>query len=62
VLLLLVAPFGVLIGIIGLLPSLLASDATHGENSIIALKKGELRKRGFNSFWNTASYVKLRRR
>jgi hypothetical protein len=62
VLLMIAAPFGALIGLINLLTSAFASEATHGENSIIALKKGELRKQGFNSFWTTASYVKLRRR
>ncbi len=50
-----------LIGLLGLLPSLFASKNTHAENMIIALKKDELRKQGFDTFWNNKNFSKLRR-
>ena len=56
---------GGILGLLGLrilLPNLFSSKTTHAENLIIALKKRELRKQGFNTFWNTRNYNKLRRR
>jgi len=50
-----------LIGLYGLFLNLFASKATHAENLIIALKKHEVRKLGFNTFWNTKSFKKLTR-
>jgi hypothetical protein len=51
-----------LIGLWRLLPNLFSSKITHAENLIIGLKKRELRKLGFDTFWNTKSYFKLSRR
>jgi hypothetical protein len=62
VMLLLAGGGGFLIAVICLLTSLFTSRASHGENLVIALKKGALRKQGFDSFWNTEFYSKLRRR
>lgn len=50
-----------LTGLWGLLPSLFASKNTHAENMLITLKKGELRRQGFDTFWNNKSFNKLRR-
>jgi hypothetical protein len=50
-----------LIGLWGLLPNLFAGKNTHAENMIIGLKKDELRKQGFDTFWNKKNFSKLRR-
>ncbi|GEM_PF-5894383 len=51
-----------LIGLLGVFPNLFASKTTYAENFIIALKKRELRKQGFDTFWNTKNFSKLGRR
>ncbi len=51
-----------LIGLWGLIPNLFANKATQAENLIIGLKKRELKKHGFNTFWNTKNFRKLGRR
>lgn len=56
------AGLGLLLGIAFLLENLFGSRAFHGDNLLIALRKGKLRQQGFNAFWNTASYRRLRRR
>jgi hypothetical protein len=50
-----------LIGLYGLLLNIFASKITHAENLIIAVKKPEVRKLGFNTFWNTKNFKKLKR-
>jgi hypothetical protein len=50
-----------LIGLYGLLLNLFAGKVTHAENLIIAIKKPEVRKLGFNTFWNTKNFKKLKR-
>jgi hypothetical protein len=48
-----------LIGLWKLLANLLTSKKTHAENILIALKKGELRQQGFDTFWNHRDFNKL---
>lgn len=61
-LLLFAAFLGVVLGISFLLENLFGSRAFHGDNLVMALKKDELRKQGFNAFWNNNKYSRLRRR
>lgn len=51
-----------LIGLWGLLPTVFVSKRTYAENMLIALKKDELRKQGFDAFWNNKNFSKLRLR
>lgn len=51
-----------LIGLWRLLPNIFSTKVTQAENLIIGLKKSELRKVGFDTFWNTRNYFKLNRR
>jgi hypothetical protein len=50
-----------LIGLWGLLPNLFTGRKTHAENLIIALKKNELQRQGFDTFWNNRNFSKLKR-
>jgi hypothetical protein len=54
------ACIGILMGIHGLYSKLFGSKDGPGERLIIALKRGELQRQGFDSFWDTASYSRLR--
>jgi hypothetical protein len=50
-----------LIGILGLCGHFFRSNADYGERIIIVLKKDELQKQGFYTFWDTTSFRRLRR-
>ena len=43
-----------------LIESLFSRRDTHGEEVAIAVKKGELREQGFDVFWSTTEFLKLR--
>lgn len=54
-----IAGFLGLIGLWKLLANLLTSKRIHAENILIALKKGELRQHGFDTFWNHSDFNKM---